>query len=145
MATAGGISIAAIDVEPLSIPLREPFVIATGRIDTTRAALVRATLEDDQGRRATGLGEAAALPPVTREDQPELLAAIAAAAPGAARRRRRAARTTSPRWSRARCRGSRVARAGVEAAILDALGAPRRRAAVRGAGRRRRRGTGGSS
>ena len=89
MATAGGISIAAIDVEPLSIPLREPFVIATGRIDTTRAALVRATLEDAGGRRATGLGEAAALPPVTREDQPELLAAIAAAAPGAARRRHR--------------------------------------------------------
>ena len=41
-----GISIAAIDVEPLSIPLREPFVIATGRIDATRAALVRATLVD---------------------------------------------------------------------------------------------------
>ena len=33
------ISIVAIDAEPLSIPLREPFVIATGRIDTTRAAL----------------------------------------------------------------------------------------------------------
>ena len=82
MATAGGTSIAAIDVEPLSIRLREPFVIATGRIDTTRAALVRATLEDGNGRRATGLGEAAALPPVTREDQPELLATIAAAAPG---------------------------------------------------------------
>jgi L-Ala-D/L-Glu epimerase len=74
------ISVAALEVEPLSIPLREPFVIATGRIDTTRAALVRATLEDGQGRRATGLGEAAALPPVTREDQPELLAAITAAA-----------------------------------------------------------------
>ena len=74
-------SIVSIEVEPLSIPLREPFVIATGRIDTTRAALVRATLEDERGRRATGLGEAAALPPVTREDQPELLAAIAAAAP----------------------------------------------------------------
>ena len=74
-------SVVSIEVEPLSIPLREPFVIATGRIDTTRAALVRATLEDEGGRRATGLGEAAALPPVTREDQPELLAAIAAAAP----------------------------------------------------------------
>ena len=39
-----------------------------------------------RGRRARdGLGEAAALPPVTREDQPELLAEIAAAAAGAAR------------------------------------------------------------
>jgi L-alanine-DL-glutamate epimerase-like enolase superfamily enzyme len=66
--TPAGISIAAIHVEPLSIPLREPFVIATGRIDTTRAVLVRATLEAASGERATGLGEAAALPPVTRED-----------------------------------------------------------------------------
>ena len=114
------LSIAAIDVEPLSIPLREPFVIATGRIDATRAALVRATLVDGQGRRATGLGEAAALPPVTREDQPELLAEIAAAAPALRDAGDRATWTTSPAPSRARCRDSRVARAGVEAAILDA-------------------------
>src|SRR3954469_6685666 len=112
------LSIAAIDVEPLSIPLREPFVIATGRIDTTRAALVRATLEDDQGRRATGLGEAAALPPVTREDQPELLAAIAAAAPGL-----RGAAIALPREIATLVTNalpdSPIARAGVEAAILD--------------------------
>ena len=69
-------STVAVDVEPLSIPLREPFVIATGRIDATRAALVRVTVEGPDGRRATGFGEAAALPPVTREDQPELLAEI---------------------------------------------------------------------
>jgi L-alanine-DL-glutamate epimerase-like enolase superfamily enzyme len=75
-----GVVIAAIDVEPLSIPLREPFVIATGRIDTTRAALVRVTVETPEGARATGLGEAAALPPVTREDQPEVLAELGAAA-----------------------------------------------------------------
>ena len=119
MATAGGISIAAIDVEPLSIRLREPFVIATARIDTTRAALVRATLEDDRGRRAIGLGEAAALPPVTREDQPELLAAIAAAAP-----KLRGAVVARPEDVAAAVAlalpGSRIARAGVEAAILDA-------------------------
>jgi L-alanine-DL-glutamate epimerase-like enolase superfamily enzyme len=63
------------------VPLREPFVIATGRMDATRAALVEVTLEDAAGRRATGLGEAAALPPVTREDQPDLLRAVAAAHP----------------------------------------------------------------
>jgi L-Ala-D/L-Glu epimerase len=122
VATADGISIAAtiaaIDVQPLSIPLREPFVIATGRLDTTRAVLVRATLEDGRGRRATGLGEAAALPPVTREDQPQLLAEIAAAAralDGAAVADRddigRAVDHAVP--------GSRVARAGLEAALLD--------------------------
>jgi len=74
------VSIAAIDVEPLSIPLREPFVIASGRMDATRAVLVRVTLEGFGGARATGLGEAAALPPVTREDQPELLTEIGAVA-----------------------------------------------------------------
>src|SRR6185312_4661298 len=75
-----GVAIVEVTVAPLSIPLREPFVIASGRLDATRAALLRATLEDDRGRRATGLGESAALPPVTREDQPELLQQIAAAA-----------------------------------------------------------------
>jgi L-alanine-DL-glutamate epimerase-like enolase superfamily enzyme len=112
------IFVASIDVEPLSIPLREPFVIATGRLDTTRAALVRATLEDDSGRRATGLGEAAALPPVTREDQPDLLAAIAAAAPAL----RGAAVATAGDVGDAVARAlpaSSVARAGVEAAMLD--------------------------
>jgi L-alanine-DL-glutamate epimerase-like enolase superfamily enzyme len=118
VATPDRISIVAIDVEPLSIPLREPFVIATGRIDTTRAALVRATLEDAGGARATGLGEAAALPPVTREDQPELLAEIAAAAvrlKGAVI----ADGDVAAIVERAQPLGN-VARAGVEAAILDA-------------------------
>src|SRR5690242_20353440 len=64
-------------VSPLSVPLVEPFVIASGRIDVTRAALVELTLIDEgSGARARGLGEAAALPPVTREDQPDLLRAI---------------------------------------------------------------------
>jgi L-Ala-D/L-Glu epimerase len=115
--------IAAIAVEPLSIALREPFVIATGRIDTTRAVLVRATLEDSRGVRATGLGEAAALPPVTREDQPELLAEIAAAAP--ALRGTAIEDDIGARAARA-LPASHVARAGVEAAILDALGRLRR-------------------
>ena len=112
-------SVVAIDVEPLSIPLREPFVIATGRIDTTRAALVRATLEDAGGRRATGLGEAAALPPVTREDQPDLLAAVSAAAPSLRATAIAGPADVGPVLERA-LPGSSVARAGVEAAILDA-------------------------
>ncbi|HVV51818.1 MAG TPA: hypothetical protein VHO06_19275, partial [Polyangia bacterium] len=82
MFSGRGVSIVEVTVAPLSIPLREPFVIASGRIEATRAALVGATLEDDQGRRATGLGESAALPPVTREDQPDLLRQLAAAAAG---------------------------------------------------------------
>jgi L-Ala-D/L-Glu epimerase len=71
--------ITAVSASPLSVPLREPFVIATARMDATRAALVRATLErTSDGARDEGVGEAAALPPVTREDQPELMASITA-------------------------------------------------------------------
>jgi L-Ala-D/L-Glu epimerase len=114
-----GVSIVDLTVAPLSIPLREPFVIASGRMDATRAALVRATLEDGRGRRATGLGESAALPPVTREDQPELLQVIATAATGL---RGAVLGTTEEldRLLRERFPSSDVARAGVESAIVDA-------------------------
>ena len=73
--------IVSLDARPLSVALREPFVIATGRMDATRAALVTVVLEDAAGRRAEGLGEAAALPPVTHEDQPDLLRAVTEARP----------------------------------------------------------------
>ena len=67
------VAIQQIACDPLSVPLRRPFVIASGRLDTTRAVLVSAILQDPAtGRTACGWGEAAALPPVTREDQPEL-------------------------------------------------------------------------
>jgi L-Ala-D/L-Glu epimerase / N-acetyl-D-glutamate racemase len=114
-----GVSIVEITVAPLSIRLREPFVIASGRMDFTRAALVRATLQDDRGRRATGLGESAALPPVTREDQPELLRLIATAAAGL--RGAEIGRAEDlDRLLAEHLPASDVARAGVETAILDA-------------------------
>lgn len=72
--------IVRVDARPLSIPLAEPFVIANGRIDATRAALVTARVVDERsGAAARGLGEAAALPPVTSSDQPDLLRHVAAA------------------------------------------------------------------
>ena len=115
----GDVTIVDLTVEPLSVPLREPFVIASGRVDTTRAALVRATLQDGRGQRATGLGESAALPPVTREDQPDLLRAM-----GAAGAQLRGARLSSvadlDRLLAATLPGGAVARSGVETAILDA-------------------------
>jgi hypothetical protein len=40
-----GVTIRALEATLLSVPLREPFVIATGRIDVTRAVLVRADLD----------------------------------------------------------------------------------------------------
>jgi len=119
MLFGSGVSIVELTVAPLSIPLREPFVIASGRMEATRAALVRATLEDGRGRRATGLGESAALPPVTREDQPELLQLIERAAPGL--RGAVLERTEDlDRLLAEQVPTSQVARAGVETAILDA-------------------------
>ncbi len=70
-----------IEIVPLSVPLREPFVIATGRVDVTRAAQVKVTLANEStGQTAWGLGEGAALWPVTVEDQPEVLSALDGAA-----------------------------------------------------------------
>jgi L-Ala-D/L-Glu epimerase len=70
-----------VEIVPLSVPLHEPFVIATGRVDVTRAAQVKITIEEEStGKTAWGLGEGAALWPVTTEDQPQVLAALDSAA-----------------------------------------------------------------
>ena len=104
----------------LSVPLLEPFVIASARVETTRAVLVSVVLEDERtGQTAPGLGEAAALFPVTWEDQPDLLLAVEAAA----------ARCIGQRWADLPALGAQldaahatslVARSGVECALLDA-------------------------
>jgi L-Ala-D/L-Glu epimerase len=80
---------------------------------------VDATLEDQSGRRAMGLGESAALPPVTREDQPELLQTIATAA-GGLRGAAVASLDDLDRRLTVSFPDGWVARAGVETAILDA-------------------------
>ncbi|HEY8926663.1 MAG TPA: dipeptide epimerase [Polyangia bacterium] len=113
------IRVISIEGTPLSTPLRDPFVIASGRIDAIRAMLIHATIETDTGARATGLGEAAALPPVTREDQPDLLRALAGEAPALTGTRIADHADLQARLEAALVR-SVVVRAGVEAAILDA-------------------------
>lgn len=120
----------SLRASPLSIPLREPFVIATARMDATRAVLVRATVEGEGGARAEGLGEAAALWPVTREDQPELLAITTRAAGALAGRSWRAPRELD-RLIDGALGSSPVARAGVECAVLDALARLARRPLAR--------------
>lgn len=118
--------IESVAARPLTVALRDPFVIASGRIDATRAALVEATVRDlATGVVVTGLGEAAALPPVTREDQPELLAAVGAFGETLDRRDvldedvlARVARLVSAAPPLAK---SAVARAAVECALLDAV------------------------
>lgn len=116
--------IEGVRARALSVPLIDPFVIASGRVDATRAALVEADVVDERtGRRATGLGEAAALPPVTAEDQPDILHALAAFAPTAAGRRLDGDPDEVTAWldGDAALGGRPVARAGVETAVLDAL------------------------
>ena len=114
------VSIERLQVRALSVPLREPFVIASGRMDATRAARVRVELRAiASGVTALGLGEAAALPPVTREDQPDLLASIAAAGAAARGCELRGLQALEPLldgWFA----DQPVARAGVECALLDA-------------------------
>lgn len=106
----------SLEVFPIAIPLLEPFVIATGTMVTTRSVLLSARVRAD-GREGVGLGEAAALPPVTDCDLPDLLEWGAqasrtliglTAANAQELDRELAARILSP-----------VLRAGVEAAILD--------------------------
>jgi L-alanine-DL-glutamate epimerase-like enolase superfamily enzyme len=109
---------------PLSVPLVDPFVIATGRIDVTRAALVTLRLCDEAtGLRAIGMGEAAAFPPVTREDQPDLLRRLGALAPAMHQKRLSIGDDFSAmtEWLDALLGDSPVARAGVEMALLDAF------------------------
>jgi len=69
------VRIEALRARPLSVALREPFVIATGRVDATRAVEIEVRIAH-RAARGTGIGEAACLPPVTDEDQPDVLAAI---------------------------------------------------------------------
>jgi L-alanine-DL-glutamate epimerase-like enolase superfamily enzyme len=98
-----GARVESLRSRPLSVPLIEPFVIATGRVDATRAVEIEVTVAY-RGRTATGLGEAACLPPVTREDQHDVLAAL----------ERGLSIEDLPRLGR-------VTRAGVETALLDAV------------------------
>ncbi len=111
--------IAGLSAVPLEVPLAAPFVIATGRVDRTRAALVTAWLVDDAGREATGYGEAAALPPVTHEDLPDLLPALAAAGARLVGREVSSLFALGPLLDELLA-GRPVARAGAESAILDA-------------------------
>ena len=113
-------------------------MIATGRIDTTRAALVRATLVDGQGgaRDRAGRGGGAAAGHARGP---------ARAAGGDRRGGARAAGNVViadvddvAARRRARAAAKSVARAGVEAAILDAWARLTGLPLLRGAGRRGR-------
>ena len=103
------IRVVAVEVTALSVPLVDPFVIASGRVETTRSALVRVRL----GTGEEGIGEGAALPPVTREDQADVIADVERARDAlmhATRAEEIASLPIGP-----------VARAAIETALLDAI------------------------
>src|SRR5215472_3901118 len=64
-------TIRSITVEPLTIPLLEPFTIATGSVSSARNVLITLTLQDG----SVGYGECAPFPPSTGETQETALAA----------------------------------------------------------------------
>lgn len=64
-------TIRSMTVEPLTIPLLEPFTISTGSVDSARNVLITLTLEDG----SVGYGECAPFPPSTGESQETALAA----------------------------------------------------------------------
>ncbi len=64
-------TIQSITVEPLTIPLLEPFTIATGSVSEARNVLITVKLRDG----SIGYGECAPFPPSTGESQETVLAA----------------------------------------------------------------------
>ncbi len=65
--------IASITAEPLDLPLKEPFIIATGRKDAANNVLVKVVLDDG----TTGYGEVAPSPYTTGDTQATVIASIA--------------------------------------------------------------------
>lgn len=110
-----GTRIRSLRAEPLDIPLHEPFVIAIGRLDRVRNALVTVELENG----VIGYGEAAPLEPISGEDQGTVLATIASC-----RRLVEGADALAWRPLARALAGSfhaqAAARTGIEMAVLDA-------------------------
>jgi L-Ala-D/L-Glu epimerase len=115
-AATSATTIARLDAEPLDLPLHEPFVIATGRMDAARNVLVRVMLADG----TVGLGEAAPFPPSGGETQETALAAIRGMAALLDAHDACNWRTLAHQLE-ASFEHQATARAAVEVAILDAL------------------------
>src|SRR6266852_7903711 len=109
-------TIRSITVEPLNIPLLEPFTIATGSVSDARNVLIAITLDDG----TVGFGESAPFPPSTGESQETAQAAAQGCAAliegkDAAHWRTLSKLMSSVYFSQV------TAIAGIEMALLDAL------------------------
>jgi L-alanine-DL-glutamate epimerase-like enolase superfamily enzyme len=116
----GDLRIEHLGARALSVPLREPFVIATGRVDATRAVEVYASVRW-RGHTETGLGEAACLPPVTHEDQDDVLREVERASHELAGRDVAGVGEALEDALVALLPDAPVTRAGIETALLDAM------------------------
>jgi L-Ala-D/L-Glu epimerase / N-acetyl-D-glutamate racemase len=110
----------SLSCRPLSVPLVDSFVIASGRVDATQSVEV-VTHVRGNGAEATGYGEAACLRPVTRENQDDVLRAIERVGPGLLGRPLPATLGALEDVLGELMPGLPVARAGVEMSILDAM------------------------
>lgn len=113
--------ITTLDARRLRVPLIEPFVIASGTMTETRALEIQLTIETEAGQRATGLGEAATLAPVTTESDEAILERLPRARVLFGERSFGGLREASPLLDMAAA-GMPVFRAGLEAALADAVG-----------------------
>jgi L-alanine-DL-glutamate epimerase-like enolase superfamily enzyme len=113
--------IASVTTEPLEVPLVDPFVIATARVEVTPSVLVRVELEGPAGR-VEGLGESACLQPVTHEGPADVHAALRGLAPALVGRSLAAPTVEGFRaLVGGALDGAPVARAGLQVALLDAV------------------------
>jgi L-alanine-DL-glutamate epimerase-like enolase superfamily enzyme len=109
-------TIRSITIEPLNIPLLEPFTIATGSVAEARNVLIIITLDDG----SVGYGESAPLPPSTGESQETALAAAQGCAELIEGKNAAHWRVLS-KLMRSAYYSQVTAIAGVEMALLDAL------------------------
>jgi len=109
-------TITALTVEPLDLPLTEPFAIATGAQHVAHNVLVRLTLADG----TVGLGEAAPFTAVSGETQAGTRAAIESVRERLIGQEARAWRPVSG-WLSEALGKAPSARCGLETALLDAL------------------------
>ncbi len=109
-------TIRSVIVEPLNIPLLEPFTIATGSVSEARNVLITITLDDG----SIGYGESAPFPPSTGESQETALAAAQGCATLIEGKDAAHWRTLS-KLMRSVYFSQITAIAGIEMALLDAL------------------------
>ncbi len=109
-------TIRQVKIEPLTIPLLEPFTIATGSVSEARNVLITITLQDG----SIGYGECAPFPPSTGETQETALAAALSCAE-LIKGRDVAQWRTLARLIRNVFYAQATVCAGMEIAILDAL------------------------